>query len=198
MSARQARLNGTETQKCLMKAFAGESQARNRYTFFAKKADKDGHHQVAAIFRETAEQEMQHAKIFFRLMAYPEGDEVEITAGFPIASIGTTEQNLKNSSAGEHDEWATVYPGFADIAEKEGFPEIAATFRGIATIEKYHDMRFGRLYSNFQQGEVYKKVGVNKWQCMVCGNIVESEEAPKVCGVCAHPQGWFQILNENF
>lgn len=188
-------IKGTETEKNLLKAFAGESQAKNRYTFFAKQARKEGFEQIANIFMETALNEEQHAKTFFK---YLEGGAVEITAAYPAGKIGLTTENLLASAEGEHEEWTILYSNFADIAKQEGFSEIAAKFRLIATVEKLHEERYRKLLKNIEEGEVFKKVGKNRWMCLKCGYVFEGEKAPDVCPLCGHPQAYFEIKAENY
>jgi rubrerythrin len=188
-------LAGTETEKNLLKAFAGESQARMRYDYFAKQAKKEGLEQIAAIFEETALNEKEHAKRFFKFL---EGRMVEITATYPAGKIGTTLENLKSAADGEHEEWAELYPHFADIAEKEGFDEIASAFRMIALVEKAHERRYRKLYDNLEKGLVFKRNEVYIWKCRNCGYLHEGTEPPKVCPACLHPQGYFEIFVENY
>ncbi len=189
------RLKGTETEKNLLKAFAGESQARNRYTYFTSQARKEGYEQIAAIFEETANQEKEHAK---RLFKFLEGGEVEITAAFPAGVIGTTLENLKAAAGGEHYEHTEMYPSFAKIADAEGFNDIAAVFRAIATAEKQHEKRYLALAENLEKGTVFKKETKVVWRCRNCGYIYEGMEAPKACPACAHPQAYFELLGENY
>jgi rubrerythrin len=188
-------IKGTETEKNLLKAFAGESQAKNRYTFFAKQARKEGFEQIANIFMETALNEEQHAKTFFK---YLEGGAVEITAAYPAGKIGLTAENLLAAAEGEHEEWSDLYVNFADIAKKEGFSEIAAKFRLVATVEKLHEERYRKLQKNIEEGEVFKKIGKNRWMCLKCGYVFEGEKAPDVCPLCGHPQAYFEIKAENY
>ena len=188
-------LKGTQTEKNLMQSFAGESQARMRYTYFASKAKKDGFVQIADIFEETANQEKEHAKRFFKFL---EGGCVEITASFPAGVIGTTAENLKAAADGENEEWSEMYPKFAEIAEQEGFPAIADVFRNISVAEKQHEKRYRALYENIQKGEVFKKNGKTWWRCRNCGYVCEASEAPLVCPACAHPQAYFEVLGENW
>lgn len=188
-------IKGTETEKNLLKAFAGESQAKNRYTFFAKQARKEGFEQIANIFMETALNEEQHAKTFFKFL---EGGAVEITAAYPAGKIGLTTENLLASAEGEHEEWSELYVTFADVAKKEGFSEIAAKFRLVATVEKLHEERYRKLLKNIEEGEVFKKVGKNRWMCLKCGYVFEGEKAPDVCPLCGHPQAYFEIKAENY
>lgn len=188
-------LKGTETEKNLLKAFAGESQARNRYTYFAGQAKKEGFVQIADIFEETANQEKEHAK---RLFKFLEGGELEITAAFPAGVIGTTEENLKESAGGENYEWTEMYPSFAEKAKEEGFPEIAAVFNAIGVAEKQHEKRYKELRQNILDGSVFKRGKAVVWRCRNCGYITEAVEAPKTCPACAHPQAHFELLGENW
>ena len=186
---------GTQTEKNLMMSFAGESQARMRYTYFASQAKKEGYEQIAAIFTETAEQEKEHAK---RMFKYLEGGMVEITAKFPAGVIGTTMENLRAAAAGEHEEWVDDYPKFADIAQEEGFPAIAAMYRNIAIAEKGHEERYLDLLKNVEEGTVFMKDGKVFWQCRNCGFVIEASEAPKACPACLHPQAYFEVQKENY
>ena len=188
-------VKGTQTEKNLMAAFAGESQARNRYTYWASKAKKEGYVQIAGIFEETAAQEKEHAK---RLFKFFEGGEVEISGTFPAGIIGTTAENLEAGAAGEEYEWQTMYPEFAKVAREEGFREIAAVFEAIAVAEKQHGKRYRDLLKNVQEGTVFKKEEPAIWRCMNCGFIMEGTEAPKLCPACAHPQAHFEVLAENW
>jgi rubrerythrin len=188
-------LKGSQTEKNLLTAFAGESQARNRYTYFASKAKKEGLVQIADIFTETANQEKEHAKRLFNLL---EGGEVEITAAFPAGVVGTTSENLAASAGGEHFEWTEMYPEFAKTAEEEGFAAISIIFKSIAIAEKQHEKRYNELKSNIDDGKVFKRNGAIIWRCRNCGYIHEALEAPKVCPACAHPQAHFEILGENW
>ncbi|MDO9514090.1 MAG: rubrerythrin family protein [Elusimicrobiota bacterium] len=190
-----ANLKGTKTEKNLMAAFAGESQARNRYDFFASKAKKEGFVQVSDIFSETSANEKEHAKRLFKFMT---GGEADITASFPSGVVGTTAENLKGSAAGENHEHTEMYPGFAKIADEEGFPEIAAAMRSIAIAEKQHEKRFLGLLKNIKEGKVFKKDTPVKWRCGNCGYIHEGAEAPDECPACAHPTAYFEILSENW
>lgn len=187
-------IKGTKTEKNLMHSFAGESQARMRYTYFASAAKKEGYEQMAAIFTETAEQEKEHAK---RMFKYLEGGIVEITAGFPAGVIGNTLENLKAAAMGEHEEWADAYPHFADVAAQEGFPDIAAMYRNIAVAEKGHEERYLALVKNLENGEVFKKQEPIVWQCRNCGFIHEGTDAPKICPACQHPQAYFEEMKDN-
>lgn len=188
-------IKGTRTEKHLMMSFAGESQARMRYTYFASVAKKEGYEQIAAIFLETAEQETEHAK---RMFKYLEGGMVEITAKYPAGVIGTTMENLKAAAAGEHEEWSDDYPMFAQVAEEEGFPGIAAMYRNISIAEKAHEERYLALLKNVEEYTVFKKDGKVFWQCRNCGFVFEAEEAPKACPACLHPQSYFEVMKENY
>ncbi|MCK4539140.1 MAG: rubrerythrin family protein [Candidatus Krumholzibacteria bacterium] len=188
-------IKGTETEKNILKAFAGESQARNRYTYFASAAKKEGYVQISNIFKETADQEKEHAKRLFKLL---EGGELEITAGFPAGMIGTTEENLKASAGGENFEWTEMYPGFAKIAREEGFKEIADIFEAIAVAEKQHEKRYEALLYNINAGRVFKRDDVVIWRCQNCGYLHEGTEAPDMCAACAHPKAHFELLGENW
>jgi rubrerythrin len=188
-------LKGTQTEKNLLKAFAGESQARNRYTYFASAARKEGFEQIANIFAETAENEKEHAKVFFKHL---EGGDVEITASYPAGRIGTTRENLEEAAAGENMEWTTLYADFAKTAQDEGFPEAAQSFEQIAKVEKYHESRYRKLIGNVANGEAFRKKAAVKWHCINCGYVVEGNEAPKVCPACKHPQSFYEVLAENY
>jgi len=188
-------IKGTKTEQNLLKAFAGESQARNRYTFFASKARKDGFEQIAAFFEETAAQEKEHAKLFFK---YLEGGMVEITATFPAGVIGSTAENLLASADGEHEEWDLLYPEFARIAEEEGFPKIAKTFELVAHVEKAHEERFRKLWKNIENGEVTKRTNNQAWTCRNCGFIQCDNTAPDICPCCHHPQAYFELRAYNY
>lgn len=188
-------LKGTRTEKNILTAFAGESQARNRYTFFAKKAREEGYEQIAAIFLETAENEREHAK---RLFGFLEGGEVEIQASFPAGVIGCTVDNLKAAADGEHYENTIMYPEFAKVAEEEGFPVIAAVMRAIAVAEKQHERRFLALRDNILQGKVFKRDTVVKWKCRECGYVHEGTEPPEVCPACGHSKNYYELLVENW
>jgi len=189
------KLKGTRTEKNLLKAFSGESQARNRYTYFASQAKKDGYEQIAFIFEETANQEKEHAK---RLFKFLEGGEVEITAAFPAGVIGSTLENLKAAAAGEKYEYSEMYPEFAKIADEEGFGEIAKVFMDIAVAEKQHEKRYNDLAANIQAGRVFKREKETVWRCRNCGYIHKGTEAPDECPACAHPQAHFELLGENY
>ena len=188
-------LKGSQTERNLLTAFAGESQARNRYTYFASKARKEGYVQIADIFEETANQEREHAK---RLFKFLEGGEVEVTAKFPAGVIDTTAENLKEGAAGEHYEWTEMYPGFADAAEREGFREIADVFRAIAVAEKQHEKRYRGLLANIEGGRVFQRSGKVVWRCRNCGYLHEGNGAPEKCPACDHPQAHFELLAENW
>jgi len=188
-------IKGTKTEQNLLKAFAGESQARNRYTFFASKAKKDGFEQIAAFFEETAAQEKEHAKLFFK---YLEGGMVEITATFPAGVIGSTADNLLVSADGEHEEWDLLYPEFASIAEEEGFPKIAETFKLVASVEKRHEERYRKLLQNIQNDEVFKRSDKTVWACRNCGFLHYGEKALDECPCCNHPQAYFELIANNY
>ncbi len=188
-------IKGTETEKNLLKSFAGESQARMRYDYFAKQAKKEGLEQISAIFTETALNEKEHAKRFFRFL---EGTPVEITATYPAGKIDTTLKNLQAAAEGENEEWSELYPQFAEIAEKENFPEIASTFKAIAQVEKAHEKRYRQLYSNLETGKVFTRGEKIVWKCRNCGYLHEGVSAPKECPACLHPQAYFQIKETNY
>ena len=188
-------LKGTETEKNLLKAFAGESQARNRYTMFSKIAQKEGYEQISEMFLETAGNEFEHAKIFFRHL---EGGAVEITATYPAGIEGTTPENLAASAAGEHEEWEELYPEFARIADEEGFPKVAASFRMIAKIEKEHEERYQKFFENIKEDIVFKKDDEIAWVCRKCGHIHFGKRAPGLCPVCLHPKAYFEQQKVNF
>jgi rubrerythrin len=190
-----ASIKGTRTERNLLTAFAGESQARNRYTFFASQAKKEGYEQMSSIFEETANQEKEHAK---RLFKFLEGGEVEISAAFPAGVIGSTLENLKASAAGEKYEYSEMYPGFAKIADEEGFSEIAEVFRKIAVAEKQHEKRYNALSANIEAGRVFKREKETVWRCRNCGYLHTGTEAPDECPACAHPQAHFELLGENY
>jgi rubrerythrin len=175
-------LKGSKTEQNLWAAFAGESQARNKYDYFASRAKKDGYEQIAAIFQETALNEKEHAKMWFK----------------EVAGIGDTPANLAAAAAGEHEEWTEMYKRFAEEAKAEGFDEIARKFAAVAEVERHHEERYLKLAKNIESGEVWKRVGKNKWQCRNCGAIIESESAPEKCPVCAHPKAYFQLEADNF
>ena len=188
-------LKGSETEKNLLTAFAGESQARNRYTYFASKAKKESFVQIADIFEETADQEKEHAKRFFKFL---EGGDVDIRAAFPAGVIGSTAENLEAAADGEHDEWQNMYPQFAAVAREEGFEAIAKVFEAVAVAEKQHEKRYLGLLANVQAGTVFKKKEKVLWRCRNCGYVHEAEEAPGACPACAHSQAHFELLAENW
>ncbi len=188
-------IKGTKTEQNLLKAFAGESQARNRYEFFAGVARKEGFEQIANIFMETSLQEKEHAKRFFKFL---EGGTTEITAGYPAGIIGTTRENLKAAAEGEHEEWTDLYPHFSDVAKEEGFPEVAAAFRMIAKVETEHERRYLKLLQNVSEDKVFMKNGKVWWKCLNCGYVYESEKALENCPVCLHPKAFMQIREENY
>lgn len=191
-------LKGTKTAENLMRAFAGESQARNRYTYYASIAKKEGYVQISNLFLETAENEKEHAKVFFKFLnGSLEGESVEISGGYPVG-LGDTKTNLKYAASGEKEEWTEVYPAFARIADEEGFSNIAEVFRKIADVEKHHEARYRKLLENMEKGEVFKKAQPVKWKCGNCGYIHEGTEAPSVCPACAHPQSYFEVSAENY
>jgi len=190
-----ASLKGTKTEKNLLTAFAGESQARNRYTYFASAAKKEGFIQISDIFTETADQEKEHAKRFFKFL---EGGEVEITAAFPAGVVGSTLENLKAAAAGEEFEWTKMYPGFAKIAREEGFDAIAMIFEMISVAEKQHGKRYRDLAANVEKNRVFRKDKKTKWRCRNCGYVHEGEAAVEMCPACAHPQAHFEVLAENW
>ncbi len=188
-------IKGTETEKNLLKAFAGESQARNRYTYFASVAKKEGLEQISNIFTETAENEKEHAKVFFKHL---EGGDVEITATYPAGSIKSTLDNLKAAAAGENLEWTTLYADFGKVAKDEGFAEVARSFEQVSKVEKFHEARYRKLINNISNNEVFKKSTPVKWHCTNCGYVFEGVEPPKECPACKHPQAYFEVLAENY
>jgi len=188
-------LKGTKTEQNLLASFAGESQARNRYTFFASVAKRAGYEQIADIFLETAENEREHAKRFFLLL---EGGDLEITASYPAGKIGDTPSNLEAAAAGENHEWTKLYKDAARVAEEEGFPEIANQFTEIGEVEAYHERRYRKLLDNVREGKVFKKEQVIKWKCRNCGYVHEGKEAPKSCPACKHAQAYFEVWTENY
>ncbi len=188
-------LKGTRTEQNLLKAFAGESQAKNRYEFFAKQAKKEGFEQIAAIFMETAKEEQAHAKRFFKFL---EGGVVEITASYPAGIIGTTKENLKAAAEGENEEWTDLYPAFAEIAKEEGFPKVASAFKMIARVEAEHEKRYLKLLQNVSEDKVFIKDGKVWWKCMVCGYVYESEKALENCPACLHPRSYMKMKEENY
>lgn len=190
-----ASLKGTRTEKNLLTAFAGESQARNRYTFFASKARKEGFVQISTIFEETAAQEKEHAKRFFKFL---EGGDVEVTAAFPAGVIGSTAENLLAAADGENHEWTDMYPAFARVARDEGFEAVAQAFEAISIAEKQHEKRYRDLRNNIEAGTVFRKDEPTTWRCRNCGYVHEGDEAPEVCPACVHPQAHFEVLGENY
>ena len=188
-------IKGTQTEQNLLKAFAGESQARSRYTFFSSVAKKEGYEQIAAIFLETAEQEKEHAKRFFKFL---EGGMVEITASYPAGIIGTTSQNLLSAAEGELEEWEILYPEFAKIAREEGFPKVAVAFEMIAKVEIQHEIRYRKLLANVLDGTVFKKSEETEWQCRNCGYVHTGTKAPDVCPACLHTQAYFELMKKNY
>lgn len=190
-----SKLKGTKTEKNLLLSFAGESQARNRYTYYASQAKKEGYEQIAAIFQDTADNEKEHAKVFFKLL---EGGELEITGGFPAGVIGDTKANLKAAADGERFENTQMYPGFAGIAEAEGFPEIADTFNLISTVEKGHENRYRALLKNVEEGTVFQRSEKVVWRCRNCGYMHEGYEAPEECPACKHERAYYEIFIENY
>lgn len=190
-----ASLKGTRTEKNLLAAFAGESQARNRYTYFASVAKKAGYEQIAAVFLETADNEREHAKMFFKHL---EGGEVEIQAAYPAGKIGNTSENLEAAAEGEKMEWTAIYKDFEAVAREEGFEDVAETFNEIAKVESWHEKRYRALLANVEECKVFKKGSAAKWHCRNCGYVHEGEEAPKVCPACKHPQAHYELLAENY
>ena len=190
-----ALLKGTETEKNLLKAFAGESQARNRYTYFAGVARKEGYEQIANTLIETANNEKEHAKVFFKHL---EGGELEITAIYPAGIIKDTKTNLEAAAAGEKLEWTTLYADFGKIAKDEGFPEVAQSFAEIARVERFHEARYRKLIGNIEKSEVFQKPAPVKWHCSNCGYVFEGTHAPKECPACKHPQAYYELLAENY
>ncbi len=188
-------IKGTRTETNLLKAFAGESQARNRYTYFASQAKKDGFVQIQAIFEETADQEREHAKRFFKFL---QGSDVEITATYPAGKIGSTAENLRAAAGGEHHEWSSLYPGFADVAREEGFAEIADVFESVSVAEKQHEKRYLGLLSNVEHKTVFSRPEAVVWRCRNCGYLHEGTDAPAACPACAHARAHFELLAENW
>jgi len=186
---------GSKTEKNLLAAFAGESQARNRYTYFASAAKKEGFEQISRIFLETAENEKEHAKVFFKHL---QGGEVVITAGYPAGAIGSTKENIEAAAAGEKMEWSTLYADFAKIAKAEGFAEVARSFTEIAKVEKFHEARYRKLIENIVAKKVFKRDESARWHCINCGYVHEGKTAPKLCPACKHPQSYYELLAENF
>ena len=189
------KLKGTKTEKNLLAAFAGESQARNRYTYFASVAKKEEYEQISAIFLETADNEKEHAKRFFKLL---EGGDVEITASYPAGVIGHTLENLKAAADGENLEWTKLYKDFEAIAREEGFKEVADQFKEIREVEEQHEARYRKLWKNIKDGAVFKKDNVAKWKCRNCGYVHEGKHAPEECPACAHPQAYYELMAENY
>ncbi|MDD4735047.1 MAG: rubrerythrin family protein [Kiritimatiellae bacterium] len=188
-------VKGSQTEKNLLKTFAGESQARMRYTYFASQAKKDGYVQISRIFEETADQEKEHAKRMFKFL---EGGMLEITASYPAGRIGTTEENLEAAAAGENEEWTELYPEFANVARSEGFEQVAKMYEAIVVAERQHEKRYLDLLKNLRESQVFKKPGKVVWRCLNCGYLHESDEAPTVCPACLHPQAYFEVLGENW
>lgn len=188
-------VKGTKTEQNLLKAFAGESQARNRYTFFASRAKKEGFEQISAIFLETADNEKEHAKVFFN---YLEGGMTEITATYPAGKIGTTAENLLAAADGEKEEWGVLYPDFSSVAEEEGFPDIATSFREIAEVEEHHELRYRKLLDNVKNDRVFKRDTVVKWHCRNCGYIHEGTSAPDKCPACNHARAYYELWSEMY
>ena len=188
-------IKGSKTEKNLLKSFAGESQARNRYTYFASVAKKEGYEQIAGIFLETADNEKEHAEVFFK---YLEGGPLEITATYPAGKIGTTAENLLASAEGENEEWTILYKEFGDTAKAEGFEAVAESYYKIAEVEKQHEKRYRKLLQNVEEGSVFKKKKSVKWKCRNCGHIHEAEEAPDFCPACKHSKSYFEVLAENY
>ncbi|MDR1632071.1 MAG: rubrerythrin family protein [Dysgonamonadaceae bacterium] len=188
-------IKGTKTEQNLLKAFAGESQARTRYTYFASVAKKEGYEQISAIFLETAEQEKEHAKRFFKFL---EGGMVEITASYPAGIIGTTAENLEAAAAGENEEWDILYPEFEKVAREEGFPQVAAAFKMIGRVEVQHEIRYRKLLANLSDGSVFKKEEEVEWQCRNCGYVHTGVNAPETCPACLHPKAYFEVRKTNY
>lgn len=188
-------LRGSETEKNLMRAFAGESQARNRYTYYASIARDEGYVQISNLFLETADNEREHAKVFFKLL---EGGKVHFDAMYPAGPAGTTAENLLAAAEGEKEEWSALYADFADIAEKEGFKKVAATFRNIAKVEAWHERRYRKLLENVEQGKVFKRDEPVRWKCGNCGYVHEGPEAPGVCPACSHERKFFELWVEAY
>jgi rubrerythrin len=188
-------IKGSKTEQNLLKAFAGESQARNRYTYFASAARKEGLEQIAHFFQDTADNEKEHAKVFF---SYLEGGDMEVTASFPAGAVKDTRANLQAAADGEKEEWTTVYPAFGKSAREEGYPEVARSFEQIAKAEKFHEGRYRKLMDNISKGEVFKRTSAVKWHCINCGYVFEGNEPPKECPACRHPQAYYEVLAENY
>jgi rubrerythrin len=189
------KIKGTQTEKNLLAAFAGESQARNRYSYFSSVAKKEGYEQIAAVFAETAENEKEHAKRFFKFL---EGGDAEITASYPAGIIGDTATNLEEAAEGEKMEWTTLYKNFAGTAREEGFEDVAKAFDNIGKVEEKHEKRYRKLLKNLEEGKVFKKGEPVKWKCRNCGYVHEGDEAPKACPACLHPQSYYEVLAENY
>jgi len=192
------KLKGAETEKNLLKAFAGESQARNRYTFFASVAKKEGYEQICGIFQETADNEKEHAKVFFNHLQSSEGDLLEIDAKYPAGKIGNTKENLLASADGEKAEWSSVYPEFMNIAKQEGFKDIAESFKQIAEVEEKHEKRYRKLLENIKEGKVFKRDKTVKWKCRNCGYIHKGKSAPEICPACKHPRAFYELFVETY
>lgn len=188
-------IKGTKTEKNLLAAFAGESQARNRYTYFASIAKKEGYEQIADIFVDTSENEKEHAKVFFKFL---EGGDAQITASYPAGILKDTKSNLEAAAAGENMEWTILYADFSKTAQEEGFPEVSRAFEQISKVEKFHESRYRKLINNISNGEVFKKTGAVKWHCINCGYVTEGSKAPTQCPACKHPQAYFEVLAENY
>ena len=188
-------IKDSQTEKNLLKAFAGESQARNRYTYFSGQARKEGYEQIANIFLETAENEREHAKVFFN---YLEGGDAEITASYPAGQSKDTKNNLEAAAAGENLEWTKLYSDFGQTAREEGFEQIATSFKEISEVEQFHESRYRKLISNIKAGDVFRKKAPVRWHCTNCGYIHEGTEAPRVCPACKHPQAFYEVLAENY
>ncbi len=189
------KIKGSKTERNLLKSFSGESQARNRYTYFAGAARKEGYMQIAEIFEETANQEKEHAKRFFQFL---EGGDLEVTASFPAGQIGTTAENLLAAAIGEHEEHTTLYPAFADVADEEGLPALAALWRAVSVAERNHDRRYRALLDNIESGRVFKREGEVSWRCRNCGYVHSGPEAPEQCPACAHPKAYYELYGENW
>jgi len=189
------KLKGSQTEKNLLKAFAGESQARNRYSYFAEVARKEGYKQIEAIFQETADNEREHAEVFFK---YLEGGPLEIQATYPAGIVGTTEDNLLAAANGEKEEWGKIYPEFAEVAREEGFGDVATSFKEIGEVEVYHERRYRKLLANVKNGEVFKKDSPVKWKCRNCGYVHEGDEAPEFCPACKHAREYYEVWVENY
>jgi rubrerythrin len=189
---------GSETEKNLLKAFAGESQARNRYTYFSSVAKSEGYEQISAIFIETADNEKEHAKIFFKHLEKSGGIPVEITASYPAGKIGTTKENLLAAANGEKEEWTALYPNFEKIARKEGFKDVAESFKEITEVETQHEKRYRKLLKNIEENKVFKKDKVVRWKCRNCGYVHEGPEAPDQCPACKHPKSYYELMEENY